>query len=214
MVYSVTGQGISKTAIIDGFNGAYGQVNPAAINDNAGIIYGRNANANFREYNLKELGNKDYSVTPVNNYQVKYLPEDKVDFKNINKMALLGVAYEDLGGKESVSVNEMNNMYNQTVLKDKACVDAYDINNDGKIDIAENAVSIIIKDMSGDKNSSDAQLDPTVISGKFTNFGEINSSFMLSKTNVEKNRALAKQIYDYFNLKEAKDKFLSITSRQ
>ena len=216
MVYSVTGQGFDKKAFIDGFNGNSGQPKPndAGIFDKqSSIAYGRNSISNFNDYNQKELSKRDYNDPPAFNYEVKYLPEKNANRDNLNTMALMGQASEDMGGRTSIPVEELNKAYdsNPKAYGGKACADAYDINKDGKIDIAENAVSTLIKDMVDDQNPNDPQIDSKKIDGKFTKAGDENSSFMLAKNNVENNRNLAKQIYDKFNLGEAMNKFLGKT---
>jgi len=210
MVYSVSGQGTAKIAIINGMTGQYGQINPTDKTDMAAINYGRNAVSNFSDYNAKEMGTVESRTEPAYKYQMKFLPEDKVDFKNLNKMALLGASYEDLGGKEFQRVDELNKPYEQLKLRDKASVEAYDINVDGNIDVGENAVSILVKDMTKNQHPNSNELNSANISGEFTNSGDINSSFMLSKGNAEKNRTMARQIYEAFKLGEAQNKFLSL----
>lgn len=214
MVYSVTGTDFYKKAIINGANGVYGQPTSSAtgvFNEAESIRYGRNAINNFNEYNRKELGGKvDVNNPPAMDYEVKYLPEEKANRDNLNTMALIGAAYEDMGGRDSVPVQELNSMYSK-VLGNKACVDAYDINKDDKIDIAENAVATLIKDMTSGQDSNNPSLDSRNIDGKFTRTGDINSNFMLAINNVDHNRNLAKLIYDHFKLGDAQNKFLSLT---
>lgn len=212
MVYSVTGIDFNKKAFINGYYGVYGKSAPdntGTFDNSASIRYGRNAINNFNEYNKTEFGKRGvYDNPPAMSYEIKYLPEKNATAKNLNKAALMGASYEDAGSRVFIPVRELNRRFSK-VLGSNACVDAYDINRDKKIDIAENAVATLIKDMVDGQAPDNPELNQNNIDGTFTNSGDINSSFMLSKKNVEKNRSLAKQIYDRFNLGEAQNRFIN-----
>ncbi|HBG48387.1 MAG TPA: hypothetical protein DDW90_02545 [Cyanobacteria bacterium UBA9971] len=250
MGYEIIGQGFDKTAIISGNNGKYGITNGTDLEKAS--IFGRNATDNFVKYNQQELGKPiDANNTPAFNYEVQYSPANNPNSDTF-KSALMGVAHEDsknVGdatkmldelakkqGKQppnisivtdkdgSVSLDGINKLAKAT-LGENASYNAYDIDNNGKIDTAENAVSTIIKDMSGkltDAETKDGTNFPInmqnvdeklkTIDGKFTKAGDINSNFMLvdvaNGKSVEENKKLAKYIHEKFNLGEAMNKFL------
>ena len=211
--------------------------NSGIFDDQSSINYGKNATDNFIKYNQQELGRPvDPNNPPAMNYEVQYLPEKNASKDNLNTMALMGESFEDMGHVNdaaklldkmaekqhqqaphlnialdkngAASLADMNKLAEVAIGKN-ASYDAYDLNGDGKIDIAENAVATLIKDMTSGQDPNDPKIDPNKIHGKFTNSGDINSNFMLSKKSVNDNRELAKQIYNQFNLGDAMNKFLS-----
>lgn len=201
---------IKQIADMNGSLGRYGQIDSSKLNDKSSIAYGRNSTDNFNGY-LDLMKTSPFGQKPPLEYEQRYLPEEKVDPKKLNKMALLGSSYEDMGAR-SISVAELNKSY-KAQYGDNACVDAYDINKDGKIDVAENAVATLIADMMDNQNPNDTNMHKENIDGVITNTGVNNAKFMLDKNNVENNRDFAKQIYKYFNLGQAQNKFLGFVGR-
>ena len=134
-MYSVS----NNRAYINGSSGCYDN----QIKNNS-VRYGRNAIANQKIY-LSDLGSK--IGTPINfelNYQPKSTKKGNVDF-----MALLGSAYEEMGKKVSICLKEFNDNLQNTfgTSENQVSIDALDINGDNKIDLSEYATSTLIFDM-------------------------------------------------------------------
>ncbi|MEI7475281.1 MAG: hypothetical protein WCK67_10950 [bacterium] len=151
---------------------------------------------------------------PLVAFKLKYLPEKNVIPHEINKEALLGASFEDLGKRESVPVSELTETL-QNVMGDSVSAKAFDINNDGKIDCGENATAILIKDMA-DKHSTEEVLETgnihlqaSDIDGTISQKGETNFWSFLKKDSIPKTKQLITQIYNAFQLDEAKNKFLA-----
>lgn len=158
---------------------------------------------------LKELQRK--KLIPVD-FKLKYLPESKVVAGQLNKLALLGASFQDLGKKMSVPLQEMNAKI-QTVFGNKVTAEAFDINKDGQIDVAENATAILIKDMA-DQHSQDEvlqtgklDLEANDIDGTFTNDGETLFWNFLKADKVQQTKTLVTQIYNAFGLDKSNDLF-------
>lgn len=211
---------VNNVTQITGVNATYsGKVKNADVN------YGRNAMFSYYEY-LHELAfgeagqfpgtgpAKNESEKPSINFSLKYMPDEKVTPETINKMALLGAAFADLGNKLSVSVEQINRKV-QSAFGEKASAAAFDINGDGQIDVAENAVAILIKDMGDATPTKEAAEKKSInlgaenIDGVITNTGENNFTAFLSLQNVDSNKQTVSQIYQAFKLDEAKNIFAS-----
>lgn len=154
---------------------------------------------------------EDMSVplTPIK-FNYKYLPEEKVDPKNINKMALLGAAFEELGKKLSVSTSELTEKWQLTLSKMSInaplSADSVDINKDGQVDAGEYASTILLADML----STDAQnVDANNIKGEINNSGQNNSLPYLNKKNIAPATEMFKTIYNAFGLEQANKEFAS-----
>jgi len=165
------------------------------------------------EINLNNLSEQSGKIPPIK-FKLKYLPEDKVDTKNLNKSALLGAAYEDLGKKESVSIAEFDKDLPETIKK-KASAKAFDVNNDGQIDIAEDAAAILIKDMA-DKiptkeilETGKIELQADKLDGTITQTGDTNLWALLSTRNVDNSKQLISEVHQKYQLAKAKDEFLN-----
>lgn len=217
--------------VVDGSTGPYdNKVN------NASVKYGRNTTANYFEYlksytsnpikkedldlsNLSQLDQDQFdkkmkaaedalSVPAVPlKFKYKYLPEIKVDFNNLNKMALLGTAFEELGKKLSVSVADFNDNLKKAFDKDdseKISAEAMDINHDGQIDVGEYSTSILLADM---LSTNTQELDPKDIKGEINNDGQNNSLPYINKKNLAQASEIFKGIYDYFGLNKATEEF-------
>ena len=155
-----------------------------------------------------------YSKHPVR-FQLKYIPGQKVDKKNLDKKALLAASYEDLGA-ESVSVAEMDERLKKSDPKiaSKVSYAAFDLNGDGKIDAGENAAAILIEDMSSKYSTQEVldsgrlNLNADNIQGTITNDGVKNLTTFLKKDKVEENKEIIKQVYGAFGLDQAEKEFL------
>ena len=163
-------QTIGTCAYIDGTKGKYSK----KISDPS-VRYGRNAINNLKGYykdlhqkpvefpdmknftslseeeqnkRLKQLdkATKSLKVTPMH-YQCQYMPADYID-----KLALMGAAYEKMGKKTCISVQEMmKNLQKEIPLGTdypslRFNVHSMDVNKDGAIDLSECATGILIAD--------------------------------------------------------------------
>ncbi len=133
---------------------------------------------------------------------MKYLPEEEVKPKNLNKLALMGASFESLGKKYSVSVKKFNRQL-QEKLGNNFSVEAFDVDKNNKIDIAENAVSFLLKDML----KSDETLSRNNIDGTYTHTEDINSLMFLRKDMLKESSRVASQVYNDFELDEAAKDF-------
>ncbi len=174
---------------------------------------------------LAELEAESKKVPPLS-FRLKYLPEDKVDAKNLNKSALLGAAFEDLGKRISVPVAELNQGFPEP-LKQKCTMGTFDVNNDGQIDIAEDAAAILIKDMA-DKiptnqilETGKMELKAENLDGIISQTGDTNLWALLkadkgliakilvffNKNKYSNSKQLITQVYKDFQLAQARDDF-------
>lgn len=146
----------------------------------------------------------DLAKPPVNlKLKYKYLPEENIDPKNINKMALLGAAYEELGKRMSVPVEEL------TALMQKAggaefSAEALDINKDKQVDVGEYASSILLTDM---LSTDSENVDANNIKGEVNTLGLNKSLAYASKKNIVKAAEMFKAIYNTFGLVQAYEEF-------
>lgn len=184
---------------------------------NANVQYGRNAMSSYQLYaNEAGYGTSDQFPTQekpkvTQKFNMKYMPEEKPSSENLNKMALLGASFADLGNKMSMSVETLTKKAKQA-FGDKASAAAFDLNNDGQIDVAENATSILLKDMADKQNPDNSKsgiiiLKGTDIDGSFTNEGEKNFSAFLNSDRAAENKKIITQLYQTFKLDEAKNIF-------
>ncbi len=208
---------ISTTKILQ----AYGIINPkfadVILKRDEGRLAQQNESTGQRLDQLEGWTNEQHNIienaAPIG-FKLQYLPEDKVTPKNLNKLALMAASFEDLGKKISIPVVQITQGLQQIFGK-KVSAEALDANNDGQIDIAENATSILIKDMA-DKHSTDdvvatgkLDLQAKDIDGTYTNTGETNIWSFLKTDKISETKQLITQIYNAFQLDKAKEEFLS-----
>lgn len=154
------------------------------------------------------LAEMDKQEMPPMDFELKY---SKTKFGRINKMSLLGAAYEELGRKTKVRVDDMSKGLNETfkdlLPKDeKMSAKALDLNDDGYIDVGEYAASILLNDA---LDSSKAQLSKKDINGKITKKGQNEGLVFFKESEFEKARETFENIYKTFRLDKAQEKFLS-----
>lgn len=215
--------GIAK---IDGSRGKYdGKVTDSSVK------YGRNAVENYYTYVEHPIVTDKMTPAPIldfgfnpnaadknadkldkflheNNEYLKALPPLEFEYRympqmpkgQIDKKALLGAAYEEMGQTKEMSIEEMDNRF----APDETFTSrALDINSDGKIDVAEYGSSILAADML----SKDAVPNPGNIDGTINKNG---FNALLAYTQKSKAEAAAKlysNIYNTYNLGEAKKDF-------
>jgi len=226
-------QNLGNVAYINGSNGVYGVAN--AQNS---VSYSKNAINNYLKYigdfkfetvempdlsglsglsedkfesKMQELNGAIAKINaqkmPPVNFSCTYMPTSKID-----NVALMAVAYEEMGKRSFVSTDEMTQMLQNTAdlisgqNKSQMSAQALDVNNDGKIDLAEYGASILVEDaLSADKNLVDSRN----INGTFNNQGE-NALFAYGvKSNYALASATFKGIYQMYGLDRAQNEFLS-----
>lgn len=219
---------------MNGQDGLYGKPESGKDKNLSSALFGKNASKNFTFYvqdiprfcselttqRTKGLTDKneikrieDETFKETTNYNLQYLPEDKVDPENINKMALFGEAYEDLGG-ETMSVKDFDKNFIKMGQNDFSAA-ALDLNNDGKIDFSENAAYTLAQDMldTQDPDNKNIDMDAKDVDGHITRNGEGNALRLLKKGSVKENKALLQQIYDHFKLGDSKKEFNDLLSK-
>lgn len=215
---------VNNVAIFNGDKGPYDN----KIN-NASVKYGRNAIANhfaylrsdnkfdFSNMNEKDLKDdtfekkmaKNESIAQNNssNFECKYLPGN-VNYQSLDKMALIGAAFEEMGQRTEVSLDEANKQL-QNSFGNNFSANALDLNGDKKIDTAEYAASILLEDMAG-KNP--VQLERKNITGVVNNQSELNTLRYFHNKNKEITSNLLGEIYKMFGLGDAKKEFENNTN--
>ncbi|MCM1266076.1 MAG: hypothetical protein NC200_07745 [Candidatus Gastranaerophilales bacterium] len=190
-MYSVSG----NVARIDGRQGIYdGKIN------NSSVRYGRNSLSNYQSY-TSDLA-KD--TMPPLKFEYRYMPNGKLD-----KMALLGNAYEELGKRIEVKTEEMTETI-QKVGGDKFSADALDINKDGYIDVAEYATSTLTEDILS--SAKGFEIDSSKIDGVINNDGS-NKTFALNlKSNEKKASEIYSKLYNELGLESAQEEFIKNTN--
>ena len=187
------------------------------------IQYGRNAMFNYQTY-LNEMGfgtadtflGQEKPKVALKS-SLKYLPEDKPTAENLNKMALLGASFGDLGNKMSIPV-EIFTKKMQQAFGQKASAAAFDTNSDGQIDVAENATALLIKDMADKQSPEEILKTGTIaikgedIDGNITNVGENNFTTFLNADKVAQSKQVVTQVQQVFKLDEAKNIFAADAS--
>jgi len=208
-------------------NGAQGKYDEKTVT-NPSVRYGRNAVDNYysfiekpvadapiaspdidfskgpTEENLSKLDeylkeNEKYlqSLPPLE-YEYRYMPN--MVKGNIDKNAVLGAAYEELGKKESVSVEDLDNNF---LPDDSFTSKPLDVNNDGKIDVGEYGASILAADML----SKSDEPNPDNIDGTINSKGFSAVLAYSKKSNAEAAAKLYSNIYNQYQLGEAVKEF-------
>lgn len=141
---------------------------------------------------LKE--NDEYlKALPPLEFEYRYMP--KMPKGQIDKKAVMGAAYEEMGKVNEMSVEEMDNRF---APDDSFTSRALDINKDGKIDNSEYASSILAADMLSKSDTPDtANIDGTINKQGF--------NAVLAYTQKSRAEAAAKlysNIYNTYNLGE------------
>jgi len=156
-------------------------------------------NAEKMEKYVKE--NNDYlNALPPLEFEYRYMPNihKKGD---IDREAVLGAAYEELGQRKEVSVKDIEKAFG---MDDNFTAEPMDINKDGNIDIGEYASTIIAADMlSKNKDATDKNnIDGTINSQGFNTIMEYTK-----KSNADAASKTYGYIYENYNLGEAANKF-------
>ena len=158
--------------------------------------------------------------TPPVRFEYTY---SELDGDSIDTMSLMGASYEELGGV-SIKTRKMSKMLKDTFTpsifkqiisnikaklkgrptskityhREKLSAKGVDLNNDGRIDVAEYAANILASDL-----YSDGKID-----GKINNQGENQLINDAKKKNIIRTKARYFALYQKFNLGKAKQEFL------
>ncbi len=147
---------------------------------------------------LKE--NDEYlKALPPLEFEYRYMP-NMVQKGQIDKMAVLGAAYEEMGKVNEMSVKELDERFAPDSNFTSA---ALDVNKDGKIDIAEYGSSILAADML----SKSPVPDTANIDGTINKKGFDAVLAYTQKSNAAAAAAMYAKINDTYNLAEAKKEF-------
>ena len=159
---------------------------------------------NATENNINKLNgflkeNDEYlKALPPLEFEYRYMPQGSKG--QIDKKAVLGAAYEEMGNVKELSIKELDLRF----APDKTFTSAaLDINKDGKIDIAEYGSSILAADMlSKSENPNPANIDGTINKQGF------NAVLAYTqKSNAAAAKKLYANIYNTYNLGDAKKDF-------
>lgn len=126
-----------------------------------------------------------------------------------DKMAVLGMAYEELGKRISISVQDLTQMLQQAVSPENRNIvsaKSLDLNNDDVIDLAEYSASILIEDM---LSSNKDTLDFKNINGTVTSDGQNELYAYANVNNFQAAQNNLRNVYDTFSLNTAQNEFLS-----
>lgn len=129
-------------------------------------------------------------------YEYRYMPNIHRQGE-IDKNALLGAAYEELGGKKEVSVKDLDNAF---AINENYSTKPMDINQDGKVDVGEYASSILAADMISNNGE---------IKGTINKQGHDAVMEFTKKANSAAAAQLYSALYNQFGLSDAAKNFNS-----
>ena len=123
-------------------------------------------------------------------FEYRYMPN--IGVGKVDKSALLGAAYEEMGAKE-LSVEDFENRY--LIDEDSMTAKPLDINNDGKIHVSEYATNILATDLLSKGTTDVSKIDGTI------NTKGLNAMMEYSKkSNAEAAVKLYSNLYNTYNL--------------
>lgn len=157
-------------------------------------------NPNAQENNIEKMEkyvqeNDAYlnSLPPLE-YEYRYMPNVHKTGE-IDKDALLGAAYEELGARKEVTVSDLDKTF---AINDNYSTNPMDVNKDGKVDVGEYGASILAADMISNNGE---------IKGTVNQDGHNAVMKYTKKANAEVAVELYSSLYNKFNLGDAADKF-------
>jgi hypothetical protein len=142
---------------------------------------------------VKENDSYLNSLPPLE-YEYRYMPNIHKP-NEIDKDALLGAAYEEMGGKKEVDTIVLDAKF---AKNSNYSADSMDLNKDGKIDIGEYGSSILTADMISNNGS---------INGTINRNGHNAVLELTKKANAEAATQLYSSLYNKYNLADAAQKF-------
>ena len=179
----------------------YGYMENPIIQDSQNLppILDFGLNPNAQDNNLQKIDkyvkeNDEYlKALPPLEFEYRYMPQVNNKTGEIDKQALYGAAYEELGQVKEVEVKELdknfvpNNDYSTQVL---------DRNNDGKIDVGEYSASILAADMLSKKGEPKLENIDGIINSK-----GLNAVLAYTKkSNAEAATKMYSNLYNKYNL--------------
>lgn len=137
---------------------------------------------------------------------------------SIDKQALLGHSYEEMGRKPAITLEEADAPFKNEAFSDigtNLTAKAFDVNDDGEIDISEMAVSTVVADVLS-KDDSLLPLNLKVVDlkkadGTYTNDGENKMMAFCNEENLETASIIAKDIHSKLKLDKTQNKFIKKT---
>ena len=148
-----------------------------------------------------QASDKVLKEIPPLDYTVKYLP-GKTTYDNLDIVALIGAAYEDMGKKSSLGTFVLTSKLQKTFASENISADVLDLNKDGKIDTGEYATSILAADM-----LSKGGLEVKTIDGKITSKGHLELLSLFNKKNDRFASSVFNFLHGFYDLDSAKDSF-------
>lgn len=204
---------------INGINGNYN-----STKYNQSIKYGLNSANNYKNEMLAPVINIDNNVPPIfkfsndpaviddnlakmkayadkNDEYLNSLPPLEFEYRYaplnssglIDKKAALAAALEEMDGNKELSVDEFE--YRYLIDENQQTAKPLDVNNDGKIDIAEYASNMIASDI-----LSKGTTDPLKADGVINNKGIETILTYTKKSNADAAAKLYSNIYNTHNL--------------
>lgn len=231
-------------AIISGNNGQYGKkAKGANYGKNAAVnhlgyikdfetkgmpikpdVFTKSSSVEQMTAEIKKLEND--KMPPVD-FTLQYAPKfNKVKaffsklFKghSVDTKALLGFTSEVMG-KNVITVEEADKDLNNAFKGDtgaRLSVKAFDVNNDGKIDVSEEAVSTVVADiLSKEETPLTAENSKEALKkadGSYTNEGEDSMLVFLTEHNFETSSKVAKDIHQKMGLDKTQAEILKQNS--
>lgn len=180
----------------------YSYLSQPMIYDNHAVppILDFGLNPEAADNNIKKMekyteANEQYlnSLPPLE-YEYRYMPNIHKS-QDIDTDSLLGAAYEEMGCKRNISVDDMDK---SIAPNENSSASSMDINKDGKIDIGEYGSSILAADMISNGGN---------IKGTINNQGHNAILELNKKSNAEAAEALYSSLYNQYNLKDATNNF-------
>ncbi len=181
-------------------------------------VFTKNSTPEDMEAELKRL---ESETTPPLNFILRYAPKKNAIsvffnrlFKghNIDTQALLGFSCAAMGNKQAMTIEEADAPFKDEAFKDigaKLTTKAFDVNDDGKIDASEEAVSTVIADvLSKDKGINSKGLDIKKADGSYTNDGENKMMMFCNEENLEIASMITKDMHAKLGLNKAQKEFL------
>lgn len=173
------------------------KMNPAPILD-----FGVNPDA--AEKNEAKLNkfldenDKYLSALPPLEFEYRYMPTQARG--QVDAQSALGAAYEEMGQRKAVPVNEMDHSF---AASDEFSTKPMDINGDGKIDNAEYASSLL----AADALSKGEDANPDNIDGTINRKGFDAVLAYTKKSNAQAAANLYSNLYNKYQLGEAQKNF-------